>query len=387
MQRFDTVAFSATRTAEGFIRDAPIVGRVGILRYKNADGSDRYEYRPPEEAFKADSLASLMGKPITVGHKAMVDAKNAAAVKPVGTVLSEGRQDGEAIRADIVIYSLDTDARELSCGYRLDLDETPGTTPDGQHYDAIQRNIRYNHLAIVPAGRAGIARLNMDGEQEIETDVSHEGKIGAEKTKEGVTKRMDNMTKIRLDGGLEYEAAPEVGVYVDKLRAENEKLRKDAADAAEAAKKEQDTLQAKFDAATADVEKLKKEREDAEAEAKKNFDAAVASRVALLGVAKEHRIDKAEEMTDAEIKIAVIKAVRGDSINLDGKSADYIEAAFDMAKADTKDRADGMAEQRKALETRKETQDKQDDRADDDPEAALQKLMEAEAKAYLKGRE
>lgn len=386
MQRFDTVAITATKTDEGFIRDTPIVGRTGVLRYKNADGTDRFEYRPPEEAFKADSLATLFGKPITIGHKAMVDAGNAAAVKPVGTVLSEGRQDGDTIRADIVIYNLDTAARELSCGYRLDLDETPGTTPDGQHYDAIQRNIRYNHLAIVPAGRAGVARLNMDGEQEFE-DGSHEENGGTESQDEGVKKPMAEMTKIRLDGGLEYEAAPEVGVYVDKLWAENEKLRKDAKDAAEAAQKEHDTLQAKFDAATADVEKLKKEREDAEAEAKKNFDEAVASRVALLGVAKEHRIDKAEDMTDAEIKIAVIKAVRGDSINLDGKSADYIEAAFDMAKADTKDRADGMAEQRKALETRKETQDKQDDRADDDPEAALQKLMEAEAKAYLKGRE
>lgn len=381
MQRFDTVAFAATRTAEGFIRDTPIVGRTGILRYKNADGTDRYEYRPPEEAFKADSLTSLMGKPITIGHKAMVDAGNAAAVKPVGTVLSEGRQDGDAIRADIVIYNLDTAARELSCGYRLDLDETPGTTPDGQHYDAIQRNIRYNHLAIVPAGRAGIARLNMDGEQEIEEE-SHEER------KEGVRKRMDNMTKIRLDGGLEYEAAPEVGVYVDKLRAENEKLRKDAADAAETAQKEHDTLQAKFDAATADIEKMKKEREDAEAEAKKNFDEAVASRVALLGVAKEHHIDKAEEMTDQEIKIAVIKDVRGDAINLDGKSADYIEAAFDMAKADTNSREDGMAEQRKAAQTHVEAKTSTENQdSHDDPEAALEKLKADEAELYMKGRE
>lgn len=379
VQRFDTVAITATKTDEGFIRDTPIVGRTGILRYKNADGTDRFEYRPPEEAFKADSLATLMGKPITVGHRAMVDAGNAAAVKPVGTVLSEGRQDGDAIRADIVIYNLDTAARELSCGYRLDLDETPGTTPDGQHYDAIQRNIRYNHLAIVPAGRAGIARLNMDGEQEFESESNEE-------QKEGVKKRMDNMTKIRLDGGLEYEAAPEVGVYVDKLRAENEQLRKDAADAAEAAQKERDTLQAKFDAAAADIEKMKKEREDAEAEAKKNFDEAVASRVDLLSVAKEHHIDKAEEMTDSEIKIAVIKSVRGDAINLDGKSADYIEAAYDMAKADTKSREDGMAEQRKATLTRTEPPAAEHEDAHDDPEAALEKLKAEEAELYMKGR-
>ena len=59
MQRFDNVAFKATKTDEGFIRDTPIVGRTGILVYRNADGTERKEYRPPEEAFKADSLAKV----------------------------------------------------------------------------------------------------------------------------------------------------------------------------------------------------------------------------------------------------------------------------------------------------------------------------------------
>ena len=41
MQRFDNVTFAATKTAEGFIRDTPIVGRTGILVYRNADGTER----------------------------------------------------------------------------------------------------------------------------------------------------------------------------------------------------------------------------------------------------------------------------------------------------------------------------------------------------------
>ena len=188
MIRYDTIKIQASKTDEGFIRDTPIVGRTGLMTYINADGSTRVEYRPPEEAFHADSLASLLGKPITIGHKAMVNAGNAAEVKPIGSVLSAGRQDGDTIIADIIIYNLPTSARELSCGYHLDLDETPGTTPDGQHYDAIQRNIRYNHVAVVPRGRAGIARLNMDGDQYLELE--HGGD--------------HNMPKIRLDNGLEY---------------------------------------------------------------------------------------------------------------------------------------------------------------------------------------
>ena len=363
MQRFDQVTFAATKTAEGFIRDTPIVGRAGILLYRNADGTEHREYRPPDEAFKADSLASLMGKPITIGHKAFVTAGNAAQVAPVGSVLSAGRQDGNNITADIVIYNLDTDSRELSCGYTLDLDETPGTTPDGQHYDAVQRNIVYNHLAIVPQGRAGVARLNMDGEQVIDEENPKEDK------------KMAEMTKVRLDSGIEYDCAPEVKVAIEKMN-------KDSADM----KKAYDTLQAKYDALEAE---LKKEQEGRKADAEKakaNFDAAVKARVELLGVAKAHKVANADSMTDTEIKTAVIKAVRGDAINLDGKSADYIEAAFDMAKADVKQHEDGMAEQRKATQTHADEGAQNNDAADD-PEAAYAKLIEAERHMYEKGRE
>ena len=362
MQRFDNVAFKATKTDEGFIRDTPIVGRTGILVYRNADGTERREYRPPEEAFKADSLASLMGKPITIGHKAFVTAGNAAQVAPVGSVLSAGRQDGNNIIADIVVYNLDTASRELSCGYTLDLDETPGTTPQGEHYDAIQRNIQYNHLAIVPKGRAGIARLNMDGSQVVDEENPKEDK------------KMAEMTKIRLDSGIEYECAPEVKVEIEKMR-------KDSAEA----KKEADKMQAKFDALEAE---LKKEQEGRKADAeahKANFDEAVKARVELLKVAEAHKVENADSMTDTEIKTAVIKAVRGDSINLDGKSADYIEAAFDMAKADVKQHEDGMAEQRRATQSHNDEGEQNND--EDDPEVAYRKLIAAEAQMYMKGRE
>ena len=363
MQRFDQVTFAATKTAEGFIRDTPVVGRTGILLYRNADGTERREYRPPDEAFKADSLASLMGKPITIGHKAFVTAGNAAQVAPVGSVLSAGRQDGNNIVADIVVYNLDTDSRELSCGYTLTLDETPGTTPDGQRYDAVQRNIVYNHLAIVPKGRAGIARLNMDGSQVIDEEEQKEDN------------KMAEMTKIRLDSGIEYDCAPEVKVEIEKMR-------KDSADM----KKEADKLQAKFDALEAELAKEQEGRKADAEKAKANFDEAVKARVDLLKVAEAHKVANADSMTDTEIKTAVIKAVRGDAINLEGKSADYIEAAYDMAKADVKQHEDGMAEQRKATQTHDDEGAQHNDAADD-PEAAYAKLIEAERHMYEKGRE
>lgn len=358
MQRFDTVQISATKTDEGFVRDSPIIGRTGILVYQRADGSLYREYRPPEEAFKADSLASLMGKPITIGHKAMVTAGNAAQVKPVGTVLSAGRQDGNNIVADVVIYNLDTDARELSCGYTLRLDETPGTTPEGEHYDAIQRDIAYNHLAIVPRGRAGNARLNMDGSQ-ILFDDERQGNEMAE------------MTKVRLDSGIEYECAPEVKIELDKVR-------KDAADK----QKELDKVQAKADALDAELAKEKDARKADAEEHKKNFDAAVNARVELLKVADVHKVENADSLSNEEIKKAVVKAVRGDAINLDGKSADYIDAAFDMAKADIKSHEDGMAKQREQVNAHNDAAHNDDD----DVAKAYEALKQAEAEMYKGGK-
>lgn len=350
--RYDRVEIKATKTPEGFIKDSPVIGRTGLMTYYNHDGSKRIEYRPPEEAFNADSLASLLGKPITIGHKAMVNAGNAAQVQPIGTVLTGGRQDGNDIVADVVIYDLPTAARELSCGYQLDLDETPGTTPDGKHYDAIQRNIRYNHVAVVPRGRAGVARLNMDGDQVDD---------------EGGNQNM-NMTKVRTDSGIEYDAAPEVKVYLEKLLQE----RKD-----EQAKV--DKLQAKYDAVLNDLDKAKKDHRDAMEKQKAQFDEAVKARVAMLQTAEKHGIEKADEMTDKDIKIAIIQKVRGDSFNLDGKSDEYINAAFDMAKDEQAKHADGMKNQRQQVMKGADSNQNEDEY---DVDAIMAQIRKDEAVAF-----
>ena len=317
MQRYDNYSFQAIKTDEGFIEDSPIIGRTGILIYQNADGSTRREYRPPEEAFRADSLASIRGKPITMGHHGLVTNETYKQSKPIGTVLSDGKQDGENIRADVVIYELDTDDRELSCGYQTEVEETPGVTPSGEHYDAIQRNIIYNHLAIVPRGRAGNARLNMDGEQ--------------------IFMEVERMSKIKLDNGIEYDVPAEVEVA---MKAMTEK--------ADASKKEFDTLQAKFDSAVAEIEKLKADAEKAEADFRAKFDEMVKTTIELRTIASRHGIEKADAMSNEEIKKAVVAKVHP-KLNLDGKSAEYIEVAFDLAKDIECQHEDAMAEQRKAL--------------------------------------
>lgn len=350
MQRYDTVSIQAVQTDEGFIMDSPVIGRTGILIYRNADGTERREYRPPEEAFDEMSLKSIRGKPVTVLHHGMVTADNIGNAQAVGTVLSDARKDGNTIRADVVIYSLDTADRELSCGYTTTLDETAGVTPDGEHYDAVQRNIRYNHLAIVPRGRAGVARLNMDGEQYI-----YESE--------------DKMEKIKLDSGLEYDAAPEVKLAFDAMKEK-----------ADADKKAFDELQAKYDVAAAEVEKLKADAVEAEKAFKADFAEAVKTAIELREIAKEKGVENADGMSNDEIKRAVIAKAYPD-MKLDGKSADYVEALFDMSKAVKVEKADKMAEQREKL-NQKPAENKEDSIED-----LKAKLLEAEHNYFLGGNE
>ena len=157
-------------TDEGYLVDHPILTSCGIFEYTNPDGSIRRELRLPEYVFDEKSLKTYRGKPIIITHEAGVVDKNNVDKEQIGTILSDGYQDGEDVRAEIIIH--DTDAmdkcglKELSLGYNLDLVEKPGVWK-GEPYDAIQTNIVINHLALVVSARAGErARLNIDGSDE-----------------------------------------------------------------------------------------------------------------------------------------------------------------------------------------------------------------------------
>ncbi len=171
VQRLDSITLDKTYfTEEGYLVDHPIVTSVGVFVYHNPDGTERRELRLPEEVFATRSLASYKGKPVIVTHDAGYVDKDNVQEEHIGTILSEGYQDGNDVRAEIIIH--DTDAvknaglRELSLGYSLSLEETAGVW-NGQPYDAIQRDIEINHLALVDKARAGEqARLNIDGEDD-----------------------------------------------------------------------------------------------------------------------------------------------------------------------------------------------------------------------------
>lgn len=167
--RLDSIRLDNTYfTDEGYLVDEPIVTSVGIFEYRNPDGSMRRELRLPEHVFERESLASYEGKPIIITHEAKHVDKDNVEDEIVGTMLSKGYEDNDDVRCRLIIHGIDqvqrSGLRQLSLGYTLKLDETPGEWK-GQSYDAIQTDIRINHLALVRDARAGDqARLNMDGQ-------------------------------------------------------------------------------------------------------------------------------------------------------------------------------------------------------------------------------
>ena len=161
------------RLGSGALRLDAAITRVGVLTY--SDGTETWgELKTPEEVFAADSIESLAGLPLTIGHPPDLVSPatwDSVAVGHVGDACRPERDSGLVV-APVVVASADAiasvergDLVEVSAGYSCDLDPTPGTY-NGTPYRAVQRRIRYNHAALGPRGwgRAGAdVRLRLDG--------------------------------------------------------------------------------------------------------------------------------------------------------------------------------------------------------------------------------
>ena len=382
-QRFDSIPLSDTYfTPEGYLIDNPILTRVGIFEYHNPDGTIRRELRLPEEVFAAESLASYKGKPVILTHEAgLVDVENVQQ-EHIGTILSEGIQDGDNVRAQIVIHdaeSLDYGLRELSLGYTQTPDETPGVW-NGQPYDAIQRNIQINHLALVEKARAGEqARLNIDGEEQGGNQMSKARKDGltpeeitrlVEEYKQRQAQRMENTNPTADEGTNPDEQTTDEGEKDPVQEVKDRRDRRDASGDCETmdeasgviAQQDEDIqklldfiaqLQAKidFDEASAEEEaKTDNEGETAEANADEeepqenplnmdSIDAYVNQKIELIRLGDKLNLDGIETMKPMDAKKAIIKKVHP-NIRLDGKDTAYINAMFDIAKESVGKRKD-----------------------------------------------
>ena len=365
---------------EGYLYDDPIVGRIGIQIYHNPDGTERREYRPAEEVFSQKAMDSAKGVPIIITHDAGFVNKDNAPEEEIGTVLDVFR-DGDYLRAHIVIH--DTDAmkdsglKELSLGYNLDIDDTTGEY-QGEHYDCIQRNIRINHLALVAEARAGdSARLNIDG-KDTEAENNKEGGTSMSKVNgdnidpKEFQKKVDEFANGPKESGPSAEktdgedlsTAEKVKQVRDRRDRRDEDKDPEDLESATSKIKEQDkdiqTLLDCIDSMEAEGDMATKKTDGDDTKEKNgegaggegtidtsntdgsdkscgNMDSAdqldqrVAEVFGIGRICEKLHLDGIESMKSSlEMKKAVIRKVRP-TLNLDGKSKTYINAAYDIA--------------------------------------------------------
>ena len=323
------------RTPQGGARISASLARTGVLTYRNADGSTRREFVPPDEAFRADALDAINGAPVIVGHAAWINPSNYKE-HSVGTV-SDGsvRRDGDLVIGKVALQDADALRRvdtgeltEISLGYSLDYDPTPGEYK-GERYDGTHRNRQVNHVALCAPGTSRAAV----GFRFDSTDPLADAPVGFRLDSTDPLSGVPVVTstpqpepqqpkvlpmKIRFDGhDYDLTIPAEFAAYGTAV----EKMREGAVVAARRA----DKAEGERDAALANVAKL-----EAAAKDTSRLDSLVAERVALEG--KAGRILgkdwKAAGKSNREIQIAVI---RTDVKDFDGKdkSDDYVTARFD----------------------------------------------------------
>ena len=159
-------------TPQGGLCVEAAVARTGVLDYSDGTRSWR-EYRPAEEVFSEDSLATLRGAVVTDEHPDALVTPETFALVARGNALGDARRDGDLVVSDLMVQDADLcrkvlagERREVSCGYTCEVEQTPGVSPEGEKYDAIQRRIRHNHVALLAPGegRSGPeVSLRMDG--------------------------------------------------------------------------------------------------------------------------------------------------------------------------------------------------------------------------------
>jgi len=144
---------SRAQVAEYLGREIPDAARYGL----SPDATYRL-FRDPAELAKAAPSFDLL--PLLAEHHE-VSADDPRPDLIVGASGNDSEFDSPFLRTSLVIWRQDAiddimsgARREISIGYRFDLDPQPGTY-QGQPYDARMVNIGGSHIALVPDGRAG----------------------------------------------------------------------------------------------------------------------------------------------------------------------------------------------------------------------------------------
>lgn len=310
-----------TLEPNGWLRASAALTRTGVFAYRNEDGSIRRELRPPQEVFRADLMPLYAGLPLTVGHPDVFLDVLTTRAHQVGSI-SSPRREADKLVADLLITDLaaieqvQRGVRQISVGYEAELDFTPGTW-FGVPYDAVQRNIQPNHIAIVDRGRAGpecairldtgetMLDLEIDGNSVTVTPEMFASVLSAL----GMDPANPPQTLELCYGPQDPAAAP----TMDKAPAPAAPAPAAKADSLDAMQARLDSLQAQL-ALRPDETKIRE---------------SVKARIKLEQVAETHGVKFDSAMSDDLLRAAVVKQLEG--VDVSSKSSAYIEARYDSA--------------------------------------------------------
>lgn len=339
VQRYDSVPIRDyhfdDQTGFLYVYRVPIAGAM-VQKYVKSDGSEEMEAKLPEEILSDATVSSANSKPVTDGHHGLVTKDNSHDLMK-GFTASNGHVEGNMLYNDItitdpnLIYQIKNGSkRELSIGFETQMDPTSGTY-NGTKYDAVQRNIRINHVAVVPKGRAGHeVRLIGDSAEAVEQVEPSEEKGNQMETRvvradgQNITVAADDVekiTKLDADNSAKAKQITDLDAQIKKLQSEKAQLQGDA----DASAKKADEAQAKADSLEADNKKLQEEFDKYKADG-------VDKKLELIDKVKSFVGDEYDYhgKSDRDMKIDAVKAIKGDSVDFTDKSDTYVQAAFDM---------------------------------------------------------
>lgn len=290
------------------IKDNPI-SKVGVFEYWGRSVSDKFApdqkvrvFRPPEELASPKTIDSFKLIPWIDNH-VMLGTPESGLTSPEnkgveGVIGEDVYFEDDTLYANIKVFSsnmdnlIDLGKRELSAGYRCRYEISSGVW-NGQRYDAIQRDIRGNHLALVTEGRMGPDVAVLD---EMQFTFDARDIIMADPKKDEETKKEMDEVKSALKSMQDCMKGMD-----DRLGAMDKRM-KDS--------KEDD----KDDPAIAADKKAKDEAEEKEKEEKKKGE------------------DK--KAVDAALKIALDAAIKPLIDELNALRSGSIKAAEDVQKAE-----------------------------------------------------
>ncbi|PSM18230.1 DUF2213 domain-containing protein [Nitratireductor sp. StC3] len=335
MQFTDLAVVAGTRRRDdGYLVADARIARTGVQTYGGKEVgrpemATARVYRPGAEVFAKDTMASAAHRPVTNDHPADLVTSETWRDVAVGQTGDEVAGEGIYLRVPLMvsdeaaIKDIEAGKRDLSAGYTCDLDWTAGVTPTGEAYDAIQRNIRLNHVAIVRRGRAGPEVRIGDGAASWGA-----APISTPTADERIANMADNLRTVVVDG-LSVSTTDQGAQAIEKLTKDRDDAKSALNDAEAAHKAAVDAKDGELAKKDAEIESLKGKVLDQAA-----IDKLVTARADLVDRARSVVPDiKTDGKTDAEIRRAAVLSKLGDDAVKD-KGEAYIDARFDILVED-----------------------------------------------------